>query len=325
MLERDCMSVATLIPAFKPHFVLQLLRGLAQQTVRPDRVIISDDSPGGVFRLALKAPRLQPLIDALQPEVIQGPRKGGVENRRHLLRHWNKSTTHVHFLFDDDIIYPTFYERHLSVHASGRTRCTVSRRWIANQDGDPALQTPVPPGLEKYLGRLVFLPSMFLFRTVFSPLGAGAVPANWLGELSHAVFSSECAESLMVGQLAGIPYRGLSDLGAFLACSLDSPLGYLNENLGVFRLSPIQNSSQRDSLIFRQGILAWLALAIAARRLDRLDDAQIQVCFRVVANVFLSAHGNRPDSRTMVLAIKGLIEESPGAQDRFLAEWASYG
>ena len=318
------MSVTTLIPAFKPQFMRQLLRCLAQQTVRPERVIISDDSPGGVFRARLQAPELKPFVDALRPEVIEGPRQGGLENRRQLLRHWKQSTSHFHFLFDDDIVYPTFYERHLKAHADGRTRCTVSRRWVANQDGDPVLQLPLPAQLEEHSARLFYLASPFLFETVFQPLRGAEVPSNWLGELSHAVFSAECAEVLLENQLAGISFRGLGDLGALLACSVDRPLGYLNENLGVFRLSPIQNTRQKDSLIFRQGILAWFALAIAARRLDRLSPAQTMACFQVMANVFLRDYASRSGSQPMVLAIEELLKDIPGAQDRFLAAWEAY-
>lgn len=319
------MAVTTLIPAYKPHFMLQLLRCLAQQTVRPERVIISDDSPGGVFRSRLQAPEFKSFVEALRPEVIDGPRQGGLENRRRLLKHWNQSTSHVHFLFDDDIVYPNFYERHLKAHAAGRTRCTVSRRWIACQAGDPASLSPLPRRVADHSARLLYLSTEFLVTSVFEIHPISGMPFNWLGELSHAVFSEDCAHVLGSNQLAGVSYRGLGDLGAFLSCSLDAPLGYLNEYLGVFRLSPMQNTRQKDSLIFRQGILAWFALAIAARRLDRLSPTQTMACFQVMAKVFFRDYGTRSDSQPMVLAIKGLIEESPGAQDRFLAEWASYG
>jgi hypothetical protein len=318
------MSITTLIPAYKPQFLRQLLLGLVSQTVRPERVIISDDSPGGIFQRALQAPELAPLVEALRPVVIEGPRQGGIENRRQLLRHWNHSTSHVHFLFDDDIVYPSFYERHLKAHATGRTRCTVSRRWFGSETGDPVLPGSLPILVMNHQARLVYLSSEYLFQTSFDLHPELAFPFNWLGELSHAVFSRDCAETLSTSQLAGISYRGLGDLGAFLACSLDAPLGYINEYLGVFRLSSTQNTNQKDSLIFRQGVLAWIALGIASRRLGRLTPQQAMTVIRAAWPVFRRDYGERSDSQGIAAAIEALIAEAPGAEDQFLSEWALY-
>lgn len=318
------MPVTTLIPAYKPQYLRQLLSGLASQTVRPQRVIISDDSPDGSFRRALQAPELTSLVRALEPEVIEGPRKGGLENRRNLLRHWNGSSSHLHFLFDDDIIYPTFYQRHLKAHETGKVQCTVSRRWNANEAGDPELSMPLPNPLPEHPQRQVFLTSAYLFKTSFELMPQTGIPFNWLGELSHAVFARECAQTLLKHRLGGIPYMGLGDLGAFLACTLDLPLGYINENLGVFRVSPHQNTRQTESLIFRQGVLAWLSLAIAGRRLGRLSREQSLACIHAVGGVFLRDYAHRPDSLAITAAVNALIRQEPDAEERFLSAWEAY-
>ena len=71
------MNLTTLIPAYKPAFLKDLLRGLQVQTRPSQRIVFSDDSPGGAYRAALMSDAVAPLRHGLPIEVVEGPRRGG--------------------------------------------------------------------------------------------------------------------------------------------------------------------------------------------------------------------------------------------------------
>ena len=52
------MKITTLVPAFKPKYLVQLLLALRHQIVKPALIIFSDDSPGQAFRSALQSRQL---------------------------------------------------------------------------------------------------------------------------------------------------------------------------------------------------------------------------------------------------------------------------
>jgi hypothetical protein len=83
------MDIVTLIPAYKPQYLAELLNSLRLQT-RPSRqILIADDSPGGEFRAALYSDAMAPLRAGLDIECHEGPRRGGYANMMHLVRLWD--------------------------------------------------------------------------------------------------------------------------------------------------------------------------------------------------------------------------------------------
>ena len=312
------MKVCTLVPAFKPKYVPELLLALCSQTVKPARVIFSDDSPGGVYRAVLRAEPMQQLMSQLNVESVEGPRAGRLANMRHLLNVWNGSTERVHFLFDDDIIYPSFYERHLAAHAGGGIGCSVSRRWTAAESGQPTgiLAEPLP--IAQHGERAFTLDANSVF--------VSTVPTtnNWFGELSNAVFDHSLHGIIHDLRLGGVLFVGLEDIGSFLRASLTKPLCYLNEPLGFFRTNPYQNSADLRGKEVKTAYFGWFALAIGGRRLGRLTPAQALTCFRNYGPKLMVLYAKEADMAPFCAVIPGLMAGEAAAEERFLEVWNSY-
>lgn len=312
------MKITTVIPAYKPKYMHELLTALYHQTVRPERVIFSDDSPDRAFHAALQSEAVRSAMAGLNIEVIDGPRAGAFANCRRLLQVWSGSTPLVHFLLDDDIIYPEFYERHLAVHAAGEVDCSVSRRWTSLELGLPVGRLPVPEQIARDPQRTLTLGSDFLFATT--------VPScnNWLGEISHAVFNHEVSGLLAEPRLAGISFEGLGDIGLFLSASLRKPIGFLNDALGYFRLNPAQNTQQGFSRDFKAGHLAWIALGLAALRLNKLQPEQATQCFRTMGTLIVKRFSGHADMMPFCDLVPALARSDASAGERFLELWQPF-
>lgn len=312
------MKITTVVPAFKPKYLNELLTALHHQTVKPARIIISDDSPNGAFKAALLSEPLKSATQAMNIEVIDGPRTGAFANCRHLLKAWNGATPLVHFLLDDDVIYPNFYERHTAAHASGMFDCTVSKRWTATESGQPVAQLPRPDVIANHQHRMLSLESDFVFATTIPQCN------NWFGELSNAVFNHEVAALLDEPRMAGISFEGLGDVGFFLSASLKRPLGYLNEPLGYFRTSPTQNTQQTGSHDFKCGLLAWIALALAGKRLQKLQPPQAAQCFGHMASVLQNRYRDVEDMLQFCELAPAIARGEARAEERFIEAWHAF-
>jgi len=312
------MQITTLVPAFKPQYLNELLTALQAQTLKPARVIISDDSPDEAFIALLGAPSARPLCEALNIEVVRGPRQGGWANGQHLMRLYAGSTPLFHMLLDDDVPYPSFYARHFEAHREHAPRAVVSRRWYARENGQPVGDLPVPPAVDAYPARRLALPGALLFPQVV-PSGN-----NWLGEFSNVTFSASMAGFFARPELAGVPLCGLEDIGAMLVAAEGQPLVYLNEHLGYFRTSAVQNSRQPLSPAFKQGVYAWIPMALAGQRLGHLDAAVVQACVAAAAYSALQRYADEADLAAVNATLPALIEGQPGAADAFLQAWMAY-
>ena len=310
------MKITTLIPAYKPKYLIELLTALRHQTVKPARILFSDDSPGLEFTRVLTSEPIKSVIADLNVEVIEGPHTGGWSNFLHLLKAWNGATELFHFLLDDDIIYPSFYERHLFAHTSTDTLCSVSRRWTALESGQPLRDLNMPDAVANHPHRLLSLPADALFSTTV------ARSSNWLGEYSNAVFRAEFAPEVHATALDGISYIGLEDLGAFLCASLHKPVAYLNENLGYFRVNAEQHSAQPMGRAMKMAHLAYLALAIAARRVGRLPGADAAQALATLCPIIAQRYGGEADMAEFCALMPALGQGVEGAEAQFLAMWS---
>ena len=61
--------ITTLIPAYKPDYLGEMFLGLRRQSFRDFRVILSDDSPGGVITDMLRDGRFGPLAAELNLSI----------------------------------------------------------------------------------------------------------------------------------------------------------------------------------------------------------------------------------------------------------------
>lgn len=311
------MEVTTLIPAFKPKFLPQLLQALSCQTCTPARVIISDDSPNQVFISALKSIEDSPLARKLHLEVVRGPQQGGLANFRHLVRLFAGRTELFHILCDDDLIYPDFYRWHVTAQRSGYP-CTVSRRWTADEQGQPLAALPAPEQVQTCMQSLLSLPAKALFPAVVPHAN------NWLGEVSNVVMHRDLADVYEDLRFEGIPYNGLEDIGTFLRVSTRAPIGFLAQFLGMFRLNADQNTSNPGRRIIKLGHVAWLALALASERAGLVTRAQAWQCITSVGQSTLLKYAESSDMDELREAIAQLIEHKPESEARFLGAWETF-
>ena len=311
------MNVTTLIPAFKPQFLPQLLRALRHQTVRPARVIISDDSPKQVFVSTLRGIEGTPLARELNLEVIPGPRQGGLSNVRHLLDTWSGETELFHILCDDDLIYPDFYRWHIAAQAAG-FRCTVSRRWSTDEHGQPLSMLNEPNEIVGAAQTLLSVSAQQLFPAIV------ATANNWLGEVSNVVMHRDLTDLYRDLSFEGIAYNGLEDIGSFLRASTRQPIGVITHFLGMFRQHADQNSANQKRRQIKMGHVAWIALALASERAGYLTREQTQPCIASIGSVTRTKYATEPDMTELCSAILSLTQRQPGSTESFLRAWSQF-
>lgn len=316
------MQITTLIPAYKPKYFIELLTALRHQTVKPARVIVSDDSPDQAFVAMLNAEPLKSLVADLHIEVVAGPRTGGYNNFRHLLRLYRDQpggpTELFHLLLDDDIPYPSFYARHLQAHGQASLGCVVSRRWTALESGQPIRDLPVPAALDQHPQRMLVLGNEMLFAQTVG------VSSNWLGEFSNVTFPAAMAQQLDDPSMAGICFSGLEDLGGFLKVGLIAPLGYINEHLGYFRTSAEQHSAKPMGRPMKLAHLAYIALTLAGRQIGLLSADQAAVNLASLCPTIVQRYGHEEDMAELCAVLPALGVAQPGAEQRFMALWHVY-
>jgi len=312
------MKITTVVPAYKPKYLLELLHSLLHQTVKPHKVIFSDDSADQAFSQMLLSPPLAAAVCSLDISVVAGPRAGALANWRHALQTYNGGTEFFHMMCDDDVIYPNFYERHLQAHAMGDFGVTVSRRWTANEAGQPVRDLPVPAAVAGGANALIKLePGVLFYATC-------ARGTNWLGEVSNALYRADQAGLISDPQVDGISYHWLEDIGSFLASSLTRPVCWINDHLGYFRTSSGQTSQQADGRPIKLAHLAYIALSVIGRNGGHLSEEHLRFCVQAVGQSVLQHYGRTEDMQPACAAIRDWQAGAPGAEVRFLAMWQAY-
>ncbi len=315
-LTTNTGMIATLIPAYKTDYLADLLQSLVLQTYKKFSVIISDDSPDNRVTQMLLSPEFSKFTQQLNLTIIDGPKLGkNHENIRHLLNVWNNQTELVHFLFDDDVIYPTFYAMHARVHLQSDTTLSVSKRWYADANGMPIEPQLIPENFGNLNVNVLNISQLDLATSTIPNCN------NWLGEYSNVVFKSSAVGMLSTLSVDDVSIYGLGDIGSFIFAS-DNVL-WINEYLGFFRRHGQQITGQIDNPSFKAGHLAWVSLAIVAlnRRLIDLSGFHntLSIMHRAIANRY-------PDEIEMMQfnrLIADLILNIDKTPD-FLSEWKNF-
>jgi len=264
----------------------------------------------------LSSDSVKSITEKLNIEVIEGSKSGGNANFCHVIKYYNRSTELVHILCDDDIIFPTFYERHLNAHNNGEFSSSISSRWTASDEGRILKNSlPIPDVIKSHPNRNISIDSKFIFE---STIGSAK---NWLGEFSNAVYRSEFAENIISRQISGISYAGLEDLGSFAEGSLSLPICYINEHLGFWRQNADQFSSQPLGPALKLAFLAYISLNIIGRDLNLIDTTKTQETIVLVASNIAHHYRNEADMFEFCNLMRELISNVPGSEDRFLESW----
>ncbi|MCE4556102.1 hypothetical protein [Pelomonas cellulosilytica] len=312
------MQITTLIPAYKTKYLVELLTGLVTQTHKPQRVVVSDDSPDGEFGALLQSPAMALAMRRLPIEIHQGPRAGAYENFKHLVQLWGESTEFCHLLLDDDILYPDFYMRHAMAHATGHHPCSISARWCSNERGQPVEGMPIPKAVWFSNDRTLLLDATVLFSTTLPDC------QNWLGEFSNCVMRKEVAALLFKPEFAGVSYAGLWDLGAFLAASLIGPVAYIQDRLGAFRAGGEGHSAQMLGKHMKAAHLGYGALALGATRLGRLGGEQARQAYAGLYEALRNRYERETDVSPFIDVVRRLSVGEAAAEEEFLALWNAF-
>lgn len=305
----------TLIPAYKTDFLAELFLGLATQSHRDFKVVLSDDSPGAQITSDIRSGRYDELLKTITIHVVQGPRLGSLKNIQHLLRGWAHEADLVHIHLDDDVIYPDFYREHVRAHSRAALGASVSLRWVTDSQGRPLLALPLPDSVEQSAARMLKISSEALF--------ASTVPAcaNWLGETSNTVFSLAGARCYHDSHMAGLSYYGLSDIGSLLNVSRQAPIAFIRDHLSGFRSNPQQSSSNLQSFALKCGHIAWTALALAARRDGRITDEQALQSLAIGASRCLNTYGTDPSMTGYFGLIAAHASDLDALDTAFASHW----
>jgi hypothetical protein len=252
-------QITTLIPAYKKEYLGELFVALRRQSFKDFKVILSDDSPGGVITDMIRAGHFGRVTSELNLLVVQGPRNAR-RNHEQLLDLWAGQTPLVHFNLDDDIIFPDFYKQHVAAHLAAPCSVSVSQRWLSQEDSTPAYSLPLPDLITECAGHVVQLSPEELFTSTVGTC------TNWLGELSNMVMSSDGAALYPRPPSDDLSYYGLLDIGMVLNAGQQLPVTFIRETLSVFRQNEQQTTHNTHSHGGRVGFLAWVAYALAAWR-----------------------------------------------------------
>lgn len=285
--------ITTLIPAYKPAFILETLLALTSQTYPFIDVIVSDDSLDQEITQLINSPTCEQIRRKLNLKILRGPGQGGMSNILHLLGHCNDASL-IHVLMDDDLIYPKFYEQHVKAHIQKNISVSVSYRWFCNQYGQPMGVSAIPAWINTEKELLITVDSAKLFDSVIPNCD------NWLGEFSNAVFKPSAIRLYARSRLENIAYYGLGDIGALLESSLQGDLAIIKEYLGAFRQHDTQYSSQQNSKVFQCGVIAWVALALGAYRAQKINAEILQLVVLRIGKILEQRYPNDPQIKVFI-------------------------
>ena len=273
-------QLCTVIPLYKKEYFVQTIRSLMAQTVIPRELWISDDSPSGflINDHNLQSDIIRCLV-GVQVHYLQGPKIGALSNIRQLLTAANQNNKYVHIFLDDDLIWPTFYHRHLSCLRESKAECSISLRFVIDEAGIPLGSPSIPKIIESSKEKYIFLDYTLIAQSAIQYLN------NWLGELSNSVF--ELASLLdLWDSPAKFRAQGLEDIGSFAIYARRNAAILLCENLSCFRISSSQNTEKKESDAWKAAILGWIPLSEMALKDGVLTLDEHYRCVSQVTQLF---------------------------------------
>lgn len=313
--------ITALVPAFKSEHFLPLLASLAGQTVKAERVIISDDTEANIFlESILQNNQVRALLRRVNGTVIRGPKKGYHHNVRHLIAEYLKRPTEFfHILLDDDEIGPDFYSDHIRAHARHRAVCCVSRRYIYRSADKQINLLAIPDSIVE---RPSGIAQVSLDHMVQSLVVGGSW--NWLGELSCMTLRREFLDiDTCFNSLDGVGLEGLNDVGTLLKSATVSDVIFLTKANGMFRVHGNSISTKRG-YFFSLSILAELPLAIVLRRRGAIGRAAVLTVARRVTARWRDNYGSDAVHARLKGMVDTLSDDDEAFAESVLAFWARY-
>lgn len=312
------LPLYVLIPAYRETYLPELLAGLFAQTYKKFKVIISDDSPNKAVTNLLNDPGILPIVTVLDIQVVDGPQKGTMSNIVHLITTCPSNAQYVHVLFDDDAIYPTFYETHITAHQLDNVGVSVSQRWKTNASGLPIEAHWLPDFMQSADKKIIPLAQDTLFKSVVPNCN------NWLGEFSNSVFTLQTVRYYCRSLLGDIPYYGLGDIGVMLEIGIDHQVVFIKEHLSVFRQHGSQHTQSQHSHVFKCGLLAWISLAISSYQLEKINDSELHRNIDYIFNLMNKHYQQDDDIQAFLILEKDFRNNWSKFNEGFLRFWRTY-
>jgi hypothetical protein len=147
---------------------------------------------------------------------------------------------------------------------------------------------------------------------------------NWFGEFSNAVFSAASAPLLLKPQFGSVSYAGLWDLGAFMAASLQGPVGYLQDHLGYFRTSPSGNSSKFFGPYMKGAHLGYAALVLGGEQIGQYTPEQARKALGMLALAMQQRYGSQDDMKPFIALLPQMAAGDELATASFIEIWHAF-
>ena len=121
-----------------------------------------------------------------------------------------------------------------------------------------------------------------------------------------------------------IPYYGLGDIGLFLQTSCSSNVALIKNYLGVFRQNPQQNSMNFESVAFKCGNIAWIALALAGFKSGNISANQLQQTVDTIKQPILVRYKNSQDMQGFIILINSHLAHTAKFEKKFIGLWNQF-
>ena len=309
------MRIATLIPAYKSGYIEKTLLSLSRQTYRHFDCYLSDDSPGGEVGRKVENLKSSGIVN-FPLQTLAGPKSGlAIKNIQNLLHRVEAGYDLIHILFDDDLIRPDFYKRHVSLHCRAKVSVTASARYFINGQGLALAKTPIPSKVASAKNDVMILADRYVAATTIPSV------TNWIGEYSNMVFN--VAHRLDFGLCGdGRIHYGLADLSA--AIFVGERLGYIRDHLGGFRVHADSMTAQVKDPSRMSGLLAWVPIAQSALSNGLIEESDVLCCVTAVKRYCDLDYAQDPLMVEFSKTLASILRNRPVDFSEFNERWSQF-
>jgi hypothetical protein len=313
------MAIITLIPAYKKDFIEDVLECLSAQTVKPDKIYLSDDSPENLIT-TLVDELLKDKFHNIRERLtfVNGPKKGAHANISSMINQFIvNEEDYFHIFLDDDLISNTFYEMHLRALQNTNAYLSINKRHFVNFKREILALNQYPSLITKLNLEFINLGKNFLYKST--------VPKtlNWVGEYTNLVYSAKTKNILLTQSFDdGLIFYGLGDIGSVLNIIEKFDVVFINNTLSAFRQSEVQGTSNITSPSHQAGIWAWAEIALHAFNYKYISNLEFQNSLKNTLYRYKLIHLTTNNSFLNI--VEDLILNKPNSKFKFNATWISF-
>jgi len=311
------LKITTLVPAYRPNYLADVFRGLAGQTYKDFRVVISDDSHEQEISKMIRSGLFSEYTKSLAITLIKGPRDEA-KNHNALLSYWSGLTPLAHVHHDDDYLFPNFYEKHVGAHLKEDLLLSISGRWFAGADGIPFTAPAIPEFLADTLHQFKVVNSNELIKNLLIKT------ENCIGEVTNMVISSKAWKHNPVIPDTTHPYYGLTDVSLVIQCAKVGNISFTAERCGVYRIHKYQGTmAAKSDLRWIIPRLCWVAYCLQAWKDGHLGEKDCIVALESALRFCDSELRGNATWSQLVAQLKRTSSSLNAFYDTFQENWMS--